>query len=115
MTGGRVVILGKTGRNFAAGMSGGIAYVVDDIDSLRIRTNLGTVELEHLADEEDIQEVHQLVLKHAELTGSTVAKNLLADWQKSIGRFVKVMPTDYKRVLMESKQAAQASPAMAHT
>jgi glutamate synthase domain-containing protein 3 len=115
MTGGRVVILGKTGRNFAAGMSGGIAYVVDDIDSLRIRTNLGTVELEHLADEEDIQEVHQLVLKHAELTGSTVAKNLLADWQKSIGRFVKVMPTDYKRVLMESKQAAQASPALAHT
>jgi glutamate synthase (NADPH/NADH) large chain len=56
-----------------------------------------------------------LVLKHAELTGSTVAKNLLADWQKSIGRFVKVMPTDYKRVLMESKQAAQASPALAHT
>ncbi|MBU6239163.1 MAG: glutamate synthase large subunit [Planctomycetes bacterium] len=115
MTGGRVVILGKTGRNFAAGMSGGIAYVVDDIDSLRIRTNLGTVELEHLADEEDIQEVHHLVLKHAELTGSTVAKKLLVDWQKSIGRFVKVMPTDYKRVLMESKQAAQASPAMAHT
>ncbi len=115
MTGGRVVILGKTGRNFAAGMSGGVAYVVDDIDSLRIRTNLGTVELESLADEEDIQEVYELVRKHAEFTGSTVAKDLLADWPTSIGRFVKVMPTDYKRVLMENKQAAQAPPAMAHT
>jgi glutamate synthase (NADPH/NADH) large chain len=115
MTGGRVVILGKTGRNFAAGMSGGVAYVVDDIDSLRIRTNLGTVELEPLVDEEDMQEVHDLVRKHADLTGSTVAKDLLADWPVSIARFVKVMPTDYKRVLMESKHAAQIAPAMAHT
>ncbi|MFN9605508.1 MAG: glutamate synthase large subunit [Planctomycetota bacterium] len=115
MTGGRVVILGRTGRNFAAGMSGGIAYVVDDIDNLRIRTNLGTVELEPLVEEEDIQEVQELVRKHAEFTGSTVAKDLLADWQASIARFVKVMPTDYKRVLMESKHAAQTAPAMAHT
>ncbi len=113
MTGGRVVILGKTGRNFAAGMSGGVAYVMDDIDSLRIRTNLGTVELEHLAEDEDIQEVYQLVSKHAELTGSSVAKDLLADWQRSIGRFVKVMPTDYKRVLLEQKSSSAIVPAMA--
>ena len=115
MTGGRVVILGETGRNFAAGMSGGIAYVLDDIDALRIRTNLGTVELEPLVEPEDIEEVHTLVSKHAELTSSTVAKSLLADWKKSIGRFVKVMPTDFKRVMLEQKKERAAAPALAKT
>ena len=115
MTGGRVVILGQTGRNFAAGMSGGIAYVLDDIDALRIRTNLGTVELESLVEPEDIEEVHTLVSKHAELTGSTVAKSLLADWKKSIARFVKVMPTDFKRVMLEQKKERAAAPALAKT
>ncbi len=113
MTGGRVVILGQTGRNFAAGMSGGVAYVLDDIDALRIRTNLGTVELESLTEEEDIHEVFSLVAKHADLTGSTVAKNLLADWDNSIAKFVKVMPTDYKRVLLERKNVAETAPALA--
>jgi glutamate synthase (NADPH/NADH) large chain len=112
MTGGRVVILGETGRNFAAGMSGGVAYVLDDIDALRIRTNLGTVELETLSEPADIEEVHTLVSKHAELTGSTVAKDLIKDWKSSIQKFVKVMPTDYKRVLLEQAKEAAAQPAV---
>ncbi len=114
MTGGRVVILGETGRNFAAGMSGGVAYVLDDINALRIRTNLGTVELEALSEPADIEEVHTLVSKHAELTGSTVAKDLLKDWKSSIQKFVKVMPTDYKRVLLEQAKEAAAKPALSN-
>ncbi len=109
MTGGRVVILGKTGRNFAAGMSGGVAYVLDDIDSFRVRCNLGTVELEGVDEEEDILELRSLIQAHASLTQSTVAQQLLEDWQSSIGRFVKVMPTDYKRVLLEQKQEQQVA------
>ena len=114
MTGGRVVILGETGRNFAAGMSGGVAYVLDDINALRIRTNLGTVELEALSEPADIEEVHTLVSKHAELTGSSVAKDLLKDWKSSIQKFVKVMPTDYKRVLLEQAKEAAAKPALSN-
>jgi glutamate synthase (NADPH/NADH) large chain len=114
MTGGRVVILGETGRNFAAGMSGGVAYVLDDINALRIRTNLGTVELEALSEPADIEEVHTLVSKHAELTGSSVAKDLLKDWKSSIRKFVKVMPTDYKRVLLEQAKEAAAKPALSN-
>ncbi|MFM7517148.1 MAG: glutamate synthase large subunit [Pirellula sp.] len=101
MTGGRVLILGPTGRNFAAGMSGGIAYVLDDINALRIRTNLGTVELEPLVDSQDILEVHSLVSSHAEMTQSPIAKKLLEQWEASVATFVKVIPTDYKRVLAE--------------
>jgi glutamate synthase domain-containing protein 3 len=104
MTGGRVVILGSTGRNFAAGMSGGVAYVLADKDDFRIRCNLGTVELENVEDADDIAELHALISKHAELTNSSVAQNLLSDWESSIARFVKVMPTDYKRVLQEMKK-----------
>ncbi len=114
MTGGRVVILGETGRNFAAGMSGGVAYVLDDINALRIRTNLGTVELEPLAEAADIEEVHTLVNKHAELTGSTVAKELLKDWKSSIQKFVKVMPTDFKRVLLEQAKENASKAALAN-
>ena len=111
MTGGRVVILGPTGRNFAAGMSGGVAYVLDDINALRIRTNLGTVELEPLVEPQDIAEVLALVTSHAELTKSTVAQELLQNWQSSLSRFVKVIPTDYKRVLAEQakENALQSS------
>jgi glutamate synthase (NADPH/NADH) large chain len=104
MTGGRVVILGSTGRNFAAGMSGGVAYVLADVDDFRILCNLGTVELESVEDEEDIAELRSLIARHADLTKSTVAKSILEDWPNSIGRFIKVMPTDYKRVLLEMKQ-----------
>ena len=104
MTGGRIVILGETGRNFAAGMSGGVAYVLADVDAFRIQCNLGTVELETVDEEEDIAELHALISKHAEVTKSTVAQSLLQDWTNSIGRFVKVMPSDYKRVLLETKR-----------
>ena len=110
MTGGRVVILGPTGRNFAAGMSGGVAYVLDDINALRIRTNLGTVELEPLVEPQDIAEVLALVTSHAELTKSTVAQELLQNWQSSLSRFVKVIPTDYKRVLAEQAKENALQP-----
>jgi glutamate synthase domain-containing protein 3 len=108
MTGGRVVILGPTGRNFAAGMSGGIAYVLDREGDFRIRCNLELVELEKVESPEDVAELKGLVERHHQFTESTVAAKLLADWQTSLKQFVKVMPTDYKRVLEEMKQSSVA-------
>jgi len=99
MTGGRVVVLGRTGRNFAAGMSGGIAYVYDAEKRFKERCNMGMVELEGLEEEADIAELQTLVRQHQELTGSNVALDLLNDWKNQLVHFVKVMPTDYKRVL----------------
>ncbi len=98
MTGGRVVVLGRTGRNFAAGMSGGIAYVYDVDRGFERRCNLELVELEPLSDE-DASEVRALITEHAARTGSLVARNLLASWPRVQERFVKVMPTDYRRAL----------------
>jgi glutamate synthase (NADPH/NADH) large chain len=110
MTGGRVVILGPTGRNFAAGMSGGIAYVwAPDREAFSLDCNLGMVELEDVIDEEDVAELKGLIAKHQDLTGSTVAAALLARWDDVQSEFVKVMPTDYKRVL-EEKKAKLAKP-----
>jgi len=109
MTGGRAVILGSTGRNFAAGMSGGIAYVWDHEGDFANKCNMGMVELEKMQADEDIQELKLLVEKHLEYTGSEVAKRLLGDWKASLGQFVKVMPTDYKRVLEEQKKKANAA------
>ena len=85
-------------------MSGGIAYVLADVESFRILCNLGTVELECVDDDQDAVELYALVSKHAEFTKSSVAKELLDDWPNNIARFVKVIPTDYKRVLLEMKQ-----------
>jgi glutamate synthase domain-containing protein 3 len=101
MTGGRVVILGKTGRNFAAGMSGGIAYVMDREEDFRLKCNLGTVGLERIESAEEEQFVKELVTRHLELTGSTVAKGVLDNWSAFVAGCVKVMPTDYKRVLQQ--------------
>ena len=98
MTGGRVVILGRTGRNLAAGMSGGIAYVVDVDGRLQERCNLSMVGLEEL-DREDAELVHQLVRRHRDLTGSNLAGRMLQDWRRSLGSFVKVMPNELRRVL----------------
>ncbi len=98
MTGGRVVVLGPTGRNFAAGMSGGIAYVWDKKRGLQSRCNLELVDLEPLT-EADEAEVKALISEHAQRTGSLVARNVLASWDRTSERFVKVMPRDYKRVL----------------
>ncbi len=105
MTGGRVVILGPTGRNFAAGMSGGIAYVYDKDRRFDGRCNLELVELEELGDE-DAAEVQALIKEHVARTGSLVGRNLLASWERGAReRFVKVMPRDFKRVLAEQAEA----------
>jgi glutamate synthase (NADPH/NADH) large chain len=103
MTGGKVVVLGATGRNFAAGMSGGVAYVLDEAGDFKRKCNLGMVELDPLDDLDDIAELKALIEKHAQYTGSTVAQRLLADWNGSLEKFVKVMPSDYKRVLLQRK------------
>jgi glutamate synthase (NADPH/NADH) large chain len=101
MTGGRVVVLGPTGRNFAAGMSGGIAYVWDPDKDFITRCNLGTVELEAVESSDDVAELLNLIDSHRKRTGSTVAQRLLDAWPDVTSQFVKVMPTDYKRVLRE--------------
>jgi len=108
MTGGRVVVLGTTGRNFAAGMSGGVAYVYDKDRRFEGRCNLELVDLDELT-EEDEPEVKALISEHAQRTGSLVARNLLASWERSRERFVKVMPRDYKRVMAERAEREQAA------
>ncbi len=105
MTGGRVVVLGRTGRNFAAGMSGGVAYVLDLAGDFRKRCNLGMVELSPLEQGEDIEIVLRLIQRHIDATGSTYAASILADWVRNQPRFVKVMPKDYKRVLLAEARA----------
>ena len=107
MTGGRVVILGRTGRNFAAGMSGGIAYVYDPDGDFPIRCNREMVDLEPLEEPEDLDLVRGLMERHREYTGSTVAEGLLRRWPGAARQFVKVMPKDYKRALKEQLEAAK--------
>jgi glutamate synthase domain-containing protein 3 len=104
MTGGRAVILGPTGLNFAAGMSGGIAFVWDKAKDFESKCNLGTVDLEVVEEDEDIVELREMLELHKQYTGSTVAAQILDDWPMSLAQFVKVMPTDYKRVLAERKR-----------
>ncbi|MCY3811406.1 MAG: glutamate synthase large subunit [Gammaproteobacteria bacterium] len=111
MTGGRVVILGPTGRNFAAGMSGGIAYVLDEDGLFADRCNPGLVDLEPLVKADDVAEVRGLIEKHQSYTGSTVAKRVLDHWTAMLERFVKVMPRDYKRVLEERERGARGAAA----
>ncbi|MHC8441808.1 MAG: glutamate synthase large subunit [Candidatus Eutrophobiaceae bacterium] len=106
MTGGRTLVLGKTGRNFAAGMSGGIAYVLDTDGDFATRCNQGMVDLEELVEEEDLALVKSLLEKHLFYTQSTVAERILGDWGQQ--RFVKVMPRDYKRVLQAAAHARAA-------
>jgi glutamate synthase (ferredoxin) len=104
MTGGRVVILGKTGRNFAAGMSGGVAYVLDEAGDFASRCNLGLVALEKLVDPDEIEVVWKLVQRHQIYTHSERTAKILGDWQNYVPKFVKVMPQDYKRVLLSLKK-----------
>lgn len=106
MTGGRVVILGKTGRNFGAGMSGGVAYVWDHDKGFAKQCNAETYALEAVTEACDSAELKALIGKHLEYTGSTVARAILEDWETSLTQFVKVMPTDYKRVLQERVRQA---------
>ncbi len=99
MTRGLVVVLGKTGRNFAAGMSGGLAYVLDEDGSFASKCNMGMVELHPFDQPNEIAQIHALLVRHHQYTGSTVARRLLDDWDRAIGKFVKVMPTEYRQVL----------------
>ena len=104
MTGGRAVILGETGRNFGAGMSGGIAYVYNPKGSFIKKCNTSTFELEDLVIKEDINELKELISNHYKYTKSSVAEKILLNWTKEVKNFSKVMPTDYKRVLQEMDQ-----------
>ncbi len=99
MTGGRVVVIGKTGRNFAAGMSGGIAYVYDVDGQFRSRCNKDMVELGPISLEKDIKTIRDLLEQHFLYTASDVAKKILSGWDKELEKFVRVMPLEYKRVL----------------
>ncbi|HLH49322.1 MAG TPA: hypothetical protein VKV96_08280, partial [Roseiarcus sp.] len=129
MTGGVVVVIGETGRNFAAGMSGGIAYVLDEAGDFAERCNLSMVELEPVADEEelmqrlhhhggdleghgrvdvmgdmsgrDAERLHQLIVNHARYTGSARARRILESWDAYLPKFRKVMPVEYRRALAE--------------
>ncbi len=104
MTGGRAVILGETGRNLAAGMSGGVAYIYDRQDQLLGNCNLEMVALEKVEEVQDISELKELIAKHYKYTGSTVAAGILQNWDDELPRFVKVMPIDYKRALAEQQK-----------
>jgi len=104
MTGGRVVILGQTGRNFAAGMSGGIAFIYDKLGDFKYNCNTAMVELDKVS-QDDKELLYQLIQNHYKYTGSTVAKDILRDFDSLIKKFVKVMPLEYKRVLGGIKEA----------
>jgi glutamate synthase (ferredoxin) len=105
MTGGRVVVLGLTGRNFAAGMSGGVAYILDETGDAATRCNTQMSGLETLEDKAEIDSLYELIKKHADATKSQKAFKVLALWEQMVPKFVKVMPKDYKRVLQAIKKA----------
>jgi glutamate synthase domain-containing protein 3 len=100
MTGGRVIVLGPTGLNFAAGMSGGVAYVLDVDGGFRSRCNTELVGFDEISPDEAL-ELRGWIEEHQQRTGSTVAERVLEAWDDQLGRFVKVMPHDYKRALLE--------------
>jgi glutamate synthase (NADPH/NADH) large chain len=106
MTGGRIVILGNTGRNFAAGMSGGIAYIYDVRGAFPRNVNREMVELDPVGAE-DVAELKDMIQRHYAYTASTVAKFVLDDFENQLQHFVKVFPTDYKKVLLEKAARLQ--------
>jgi glutamate synthase domain-containing protein 3 len=103
MTGGRVIVIGRTGRNFAAGMSGGYAYILDESLNFSKLCNPEMVKLESL-EAEDSEYLHEVLLEHVERTDSRKARDLLSNWSRSVARFIKVVPVEYRRVL-ESMRA----------
>ena len=107
MTGGRMVCIGQTGRNFAAGMSGGFAYVFDETEDFKSRCNMGMVELEGL-ETEDESFLQEILAEHVRYTQSTKAEQILKDFDSLKRHFVKVVPVEYRRVLKERAEAAQA-------
>ena len=108
MTGGKAVILGATGRNFGAGMSGGIAYIYDKEKGFDKNCNKETFEIESLL-EEDLKDLKELITNHFNYTGSVVAEKIIESWDIEVERFIKVMPTDYKRVLNEMKLSKESN------
>ena len=104
MTGGTVVVLGPTGRNFAAGMSGGVAYVLDEAGDFASFCNCKMVSLEKVEDIDDVAQLKLMIENHAAYTGSELAKRVLGNWETTLPKFVKVMPNDYKRMLTAIKQ-----------
>jgi glutamate synthase domain-containing protein 3 len=111
MTGGRVVVLGPTGRNFAAGMSGGVAYILDEHDRFRSLCNMEMVGLEDVVEDEDVDALRRMIEDHLKYTGSINAKRVLDNWDEMLPKFVKIMPHDYKRVLEERRLREQATAA----
>ncbi len=109
MTAGVAVVIGPTGRNFAAGMSGGTAFVFDESGDFQQRCNLEMVDLEPLREPDDLELLRDLLIQHAGYTGSTVAARILSDWDWAVGKFWKVMPLDYRRILNEQKKNAEAN------
>ena len=105
MTGGKVVVLGTTGRNFAAGMSGGVAYILDEQGDFAKHCNTQMVALESIDDEQEAESLRALIQKHADATLSQKANKVLAGWKEFLPKFVKVMPRDYKRVLQAIAKA----------
>lgn len=103
MTGGRTVVLGPTGRNFAAGMSGGVAYVLDEDNNFDFFCNMEMVELSLIEDSADSKEVHGLISNHYKYTGSQLAKRILDNWRDYVDKFKKIVPIEYKKVLQEEK------------
>jgi len=115
MTGGRMVCLGRTGRNFAAGMSGGFAYVLDDDNRFRRRCNQAMVDLEQMtADDDDAEWLKQTITNHYEQTNSPRAAEILADWGANLRRFVRVFPHEYRRVLTERAAKAEKEKEIVH-
>ena len=107
MTGGTVVVLGQTGCNFAAGMSGGIAYVLDELQLFDTLCNLDMVDLENVYKEQDCKILYEMIERHYELTNSERSKSILDTWDDMVGRFVKVIPIDYRKALERIRQAEQ--------
>jgi glutamate synthase domain-containing protein 3 len=105
MTEGRVVVLGQTGRNFAAGMSGGLAFVFDPAEQFDGRCNRTMVDVEPLSEREDVDLVVRLIQRHVRYTNSKLAARILEAWEQAQARFVKVTPRDYKRVQLAERRA----------
>jgi glutamate synthase (ferredoxin) len=107
MTGGRVVVLGRTGRNFAAGMSGGIAYVLDEHGDARTRVNTQMVDLEQVTDPTEADALRRLIENHLERTSSARARQVLDAWDEWLPKFIKVIPRDYQRMLAAIARAEE--------
>jgi glutamate synthase domain-containing protein 3 len=107
MTGGVVVVLGQTGRNFAAGMSGGVAYAFDEYQLFDTLCNLDTVDLENVWQEEDQRLLFSLISQHADWARSRQARRILEAWPDMVGKFVKVMPLDYRKALQRMREGEE--------